>query len=340
MSSAPVRGAGRRYRVNDLGKAEDPEKWSEEKTRNETDIIRSRVKKTIEQELADDPYAQLVFSELLKQAIAEAEAQFDHPYKQYMLFKDFEEKVRQRDVEGIPAALNGNKHAKAYFGTFRLVLGDDALSARTESRRVIDDALFIDETVQDRGRRTFAQSAEHRSRRSARRCCPICSSGSAWTVQRRSLSRSSRSRASAYRAGSCADGQGAASPMAMSALSTRSVSRRTGRRKIAIHVHPDASVQVDAPEGESALRDPQRRAQARALDQAHVDAGARAARICPAAQLCQRRRSLLSRAPLSAQGVSMRTARARQVKLLRGRICVESDERDPDAVKKQLYRLV
>lgn len=32
------------------------ETWSPEKTRNETDIIRSRVRKTIEQELADDPY--------------------------------------------------------------------------------------------------------------------------------------------------------------------------------------------------------------------------------------------------------------------------------------------
>jgi type I restriction enzyme R subunit len=71
------------YAVADLGKGKDPATWSEEKTRNETDIIRSRVKKTIEQELADDPYAQAVFSELLKQASAEADAQFDHSYKQY-----------------------------------------------------------------------------------------------------------------------------------------------------------------------------------------------------------------------------------------------------------------
>ncbi len=75
---------------------ESPEDWSEEKTRNETDLIRTRIKKTIEQELADDPYAQQVFSELLKQAIAEAEALFDHPLKQYALFKAFEEKVQAR----------------------------------------------------------------------------------------------------------------------------------------------------------------------------------------------------------------------------------------------------
>jgi hypothetical protein len=43
-----------------------------------------------------------VFVELLKQAIAEAEAMFDHPLKQYALFRKFEEKVEQRDVEGVP----------------------------------------------------------------------------------------------------------------------------------------------------------------------------------------------------------------------------------------------
>jgi type I restriction enzyme R subunit len=134
------------YAVADLGRVEDPAKWSEEKTRNETDIIRSRVKKTIEQELADDPYAQVVFSALLKQAIAEAEALFDHPHKQYMLFKDFEDRVRAREVDGVPAALRDNKHAKAYFGAFRLILGDDN-SINMDAAARASDALFIDATV-------------------------------------------------------------------------------------------------------------------------------------------------------------------------------------------------
>ncbi|AJP55826.1 hypothetical protein UC34_00150 [Pandoraea vervacti] len=81
------------YLVHQLGQPEAPEQWSEEKTRNETDMIRTRLKKTIEQDLGDDPYAQQVFAELLKQAIAEAEAMFDHPLKQYALFKKFEEQV-------------------------------------------------------------------------------------------------------------------------------------------------------------------------------------------------------------------------------------------------------
>ncbi|WP_206597371.1 hypothetical protein, partial [Pseudacidovorax intermedius] len=56
------------YLVHQLGQAEDPQDWSADKTRNETDMIRTRLRKTIEQELADDPYAQKVFGELLRQA--------------------------------------------------------------------------------------------------------------------------------------------------------------------------------------------------------------------------------------------------------------------------------
>jgi type I restriction enzyme R subunit len=107
--------------VNDLGHKSDPKNWSEEKTRNETDIIRSRVKRTIEQELADDPYAQAYFSELLQQAIAEADAMFEHPFKQYVLFKDFESKVEVREVAGVPQQLEGRRHAAAYFGIIKLV---------------------------------------------------------------------------------------------------------------------------------------------------------------------------------------------------------------------------
>ncbi|QSI75355.1 M48 family metallopeptidase [Niveibacterium microcysteis] len=120
------------YLVHQLGQPEEPKDWSDEKTRNETDMIRTRVRKTIEQELADDPYAQKVFGELLRQAIAEAEAMFDHPLKQYALFKSFEEKLDSRATPGVPDALADKPHAKAYFGAIRLVLGDDAFAALSE----------------------------------------------------------------------------------------------------------------------------------------------------------------------------------------------------------------
>lgn len=115
------------FLVNELAVDDDPKKWSEEKTRNETDLIKSRIKRTIEQELADDPYAQVYFSELLRQAIAEAAALFDHPFKQYTLFKDVEEQVDERAVEGVPESLMGNRHARAYFGLLKMKIGDDDL---------------------------------------------------------------------------------------------------------------------------------------------------------------------------------------------------------------------
>ncbi len=139
------------YLVHQLGQAEKLEDWSEEKTRNETDMIRTRLRKTIEQELAADPYAQKVFGELLRQAIAEAEAMFDHPLKQYALFKSFAEKVELRVTPGIPDALSGNPHAKAHFGVIRLVLGEESFAALSadDVDRLVQQSLAIDTVVKD-----------------------------------------------------------------------------------------------------------------------------------------------------------------------------------------------
>jgi type I restriction enzyme R subunit len=139
------------YLVHQLGKAEDPKDWSEEKTRNETDMIRTRLRKTIEQELAEDPYAQKVFGELLKQAIAEAEAMFDHPIKQYALFQEFEQKLAARETPGVPDVLADKPHAKAYFGAMRLVLGDDAFAAIGIEAHdtLVKQAIAMDAVVRD-----------------------------------------------------------------------------------------------------------------------------------------------------------------------------------------------
>lgn len=139
------------YLVHQLGQAEKPEDWSEEKTRNETDMIRTRLRKTIEQELAEDPYAQKVFGELLRQAIAEAEAMFDHPLKQYALFKSFEEQVASRSTPGTPDELAHNPHARAYFGAIRLVLGEDGFAAleSQDLERLVQQSLAIDSVVKD-----------------------------------------------------------------------------------------------------------------------------------------------------------------------------------------------
>ena len=71
---------------------EPPNKWDKEKLRNEAEVIKSRMTKTIQEDLLEDPFAQMRFSELLKEAIVEAEKLFDHPFKQYSLFEALEEK--------------------------------------------------------------------------------------------------------------------------------------------------------------------------------------------------------------------------------------------------------
>ncbi len=140
-----VRDAENVYVVHELGKEEEPGTWSEEKTRNETDLIRTRLRKTIDHDLADDPYAQKVFADLLRQAIAEAEAMFDHPLKQYALFKEFEARLDERQTPGVPVALHDNPHAKAYFGAIRLVVGarwdKRSEAAFVEQARAIDDIV-------------------------------------------------------------------------------------------------------------------------------------------------------------------------------------------------------
>lgn len=134
--------------VNDLGKQASPESWTPEKTRNETDIIRSRIRKTIEQELADDPYGQLYFSELLRQAIAEASSQFEHPFKQFVLFKELEEKLLDRKVADTPEALANRQHAAAYFGVMRIELGDDLVMCEHQ-KSYVDASLDIERAVND-----------------------------------------------------------------------------------------------------------------------------------------------------------------------------------------------
>ena len=137
------------YVVDRLG--DNPDEWDEQKARNEADTIRTRTRKTIEQNLRHDPYAQKVFSELLKQAIEEADALFDHPRKQYALFREFEEQVAERRTPGIPDALVDKPHAKAYFGVFRLVMGDEEINARMQAdpAALTELAKKIDATVSD-----------------------------------------------------------------------------------------------------------------------------------------------------------------------------------------------
>ena len=132
-------------RVDTLGQTNDPDDWSDEKTRTEADVIKTRVRKTIEQDLIDDPYAQRVFSELLKEAIEATEAMFDHPGKQYTLFKDLEDRVTARNTPGVPDRFSDHPRAAAYYGALLDQLGGGECPEDT----IVEEAMHIDTTVGD-----------------------------------------------------------------------------------------------------------------------------------------------------------------------------------------------
>ncbi|VTU40280.1 type I restriction endonuclease subunit R [Variovorax sp. PBL-E5] len=138
------------FAIHSLGDVPAGDGWSDEKTRNEADLIKTRLRMTIEQDLADDPYAQKVFSELLSDAIAQAEAMFDCPRKQYALFSEFERLVEERATPGLPEALATNPQARAYFGAILMALGDSASNGLSAAERglYVDHALAIGQAVQ------------------------------------------------------------------------------------------------------------------------------------------------------------------------------------------------
>ncbi len=136
------------YRVDGLGDAsESPEDWSEDKARNEADLIRSRIKRSIEERLGDDPYAQKAFSELLNEAIEQASSMFDHPHAVLTLFSDLERRVDERDVPDRPEALRDNLHAGAYYGAFQSALEGDFPNDITAREEFVSLAQDIDSVV-------------------------------------------------------------------------------------------------------------------------------------------------------------------------------------------------
>ncbi|MFA0116935.1 type I restriction endonuclease subunit R [Vibrio breoganii] len=137
------------YLVGNMGKDVNPEQLTDDEARTKKDTITGRVTKMIEQDLADDPYAQEYFSKLLKQAIEQAKEMFDAPVKQYLLFADFEEQVKERKVEGMPTDRFSEldpkikRHVQAYFGLFFHHSANDTLS----EDECFNYAIQIDEVV-------------------------------------------------------------------------------------------------------------------------------------------------------------------------------------------------
>lgn len=134
--------------VGNLGHSDNPDEWTEERTRTEADLIKTRIRKTIEQDLVDDPYAQKVFSELLKEAIREADALFDYPGKQFTLFKDLEAQVSDRATPGVPDRFSEHPMAQAFYGAFLETLDTQTVPILNEEDLILE-ALFVEQAVQN-----------------------------------------------------------------------------------------------------------------------------------------------------------------------------------------------
>lgn len=138
------------YEVANLGKQTDPKNWSENKTKNEIDIIKMRVTNMVEQSLCEDPYAYEIFSELLKQVIKKAEDAFAYPLRQYALFAEFEEKVAKRQVDELPVQLFSNKNAQAYYGILKISLMENEYDIKKDvADRWVRLAFDIDKIMTD-----------------------------------------------------------------------------------------------------------------------------------------------------------------------------------------------
>ncbi|MGJ7509417.1 type I restriction endonuclease subunit R [Variovorax sp. GT1P44] len=155
VTGMEVREAGGSYVVHPLAHAGTDDAWTDDawtddKARNEAALMTTRLRRTIALDLADDPYAQKVFSGQLKSAIAAAEAMFEHPRKQYALLREFERRVDARETPGMPDVLANNPQARAYFGAILMALGDEAVAALDAAQRssFVDHALVISQVVQ------------------------------------------------------------------------------------------------------------------------------------------------------------------------------------------------
>ena len=153
IAGIDIKEAKGAYLVGSLGQHLMPESMSDDEARNQTDKITGRVTKMIAQDLADDPYAQEYFSKLLKQAIADAEAMFDAPVKQYIMFAEFEQTVKARTVPDVPSDFKDesgqlNKHAHAYFGLFKHLFEDEFLvNQGVSTEQMVQYAFAIDTVV-------------------------------------------------------------------------------------------------------------------------------------------------------------------------------------------------
>ncbi|MBU2288217.1 MAG: HsdR family type I site-specific deoxyribonuclease [Gammaproteobacteria bacterium] len=152
-----VREPQARYVVHSLGENDAPDdSWTLDKVRCEAELIQSRIRATIELELAADPGAQKSFSEQLASAIERTEAMFEPSRKQYAQLKVLEREVNERAASHMPIALATSAQARAFYAAILTALGEEVAASLGAAQReqYAEHALAICEIVS-------AATAEH-----------------------------------------------------------------------------------------------------------------------------------------------------------------------------------
>lgn len=131
------------YQATSCSALPDDVRLDDQKARNEAAVLCARLEQCIALEMAEDPLAQQLFGDRLRQV--QAQAELASPRAQLMLFLTLQAQLLSRTVPGTPAALAGDPHARACHGICRLAMGDAALAAADDGgvalARAMEEAI-------------------------------------------------------------------------------------------------------------------------------------------------------------------------------------------------------
>ena len=137
------------YAVNELGKRRDPQQWSAEKRAMKPTSSVPGSNGALSRTCGTIRMPGRFSRNSSPRPSGKPRPCSTHPLQQYALFKNLADRLERRHVPGVPAALADTPHARAYYGVFRVVLGDRVFETMTpdEKQAYIDQALLIDAVV-------------------------------------------------------------------------------------------------------------------------------------------------------------------------------------------------
>ena len=134
------------YRVDPGSEpASDIARWSDERLRREAALLRGRVTRTIEVDLAGDARAQQVYGDLLAEAVQRAEAAFDQPRRQYAVWRDAARRVAQGEPLADEPARDDPE--RICFDILQRASGEDGFHATHDAAQLRAEAQTMAQVV-------------------------------------------------------------------------------------------------------------------------------------------------------------------------------------------------